>query len=42
MNNVKANDGIGVVLQVLQHISPLRNFFLREENYELVRATVRA
>ena len=28
MNNIKANDYINVVLQMLLHVKPLRNYFL--------------
>nr|NVI71937.1 putative U4/U6.U5 tri-snRNP-associated protein 2 [Cucujiformia] len=33
LNNIKANDYCNVVLQALSHVRPLRNYFLREENY---------
>ncbi|XP_064478228.1 ubiquitin carboxyl-terminal hydrolase 39-like [Ornithodoros turicata] len=33
LNNIKANDFCNVVLQALSHVPPLRNYFLREENY---------
>ncbi|ESN98068.1 hypothetical protein HELRODRAFT_185871 [Helobdella robusta] len=33
LNNIKANDYCNAVLQALSHVTPLRNFFLREENY---------
>ncbi|XP_077526988.1 ubiquitin specific protease 39 [Haemaphysalis longicornis] len=33
LNNIKANDYCNVVLQALSHVPPLRNYFLREENY---------
>ncbi|VEL29352.1 unnamed protein product, partial [Protopolystoma xenopodis] len=33
LNNIKANDYCNVVLQLLSHISPLRDFFLCEANY---------
>jgi len=33
INNIKANDYCNVILQALSHVGPLRNFFLREENY---------
>lgn len=33
LNNIKANDYCNVVLQALSHVSPFRNYFLREENY---------
>ncbi|XP_015115712.1 U4/U6.U5 tri-snRNP-associated protein 2 [Diachasma alloeum] len=37
MNNIKANDYCNVVLQALSHVSPLRDFFLRESNYSKVK-----
>nr|NVI72019.1 putative U4/U6.U5 tri-snRNP-associated protein 2 [Cucujiformia] len=42
LNNIKANDYCNVVLQVvifqaLSHVSPLRNYFLREENYSKIK-----
>ncbi|KAL0281029.1 UNVERIFIED_CONTAM: hypothetical protein PYX00_002148 [Menopon gallinae] len=37
LNNIKANDYCNVVLQALSHVSPLRNFFLREVNYAKVK-----
>ncbi|EFX84034.1 hypothetical protein DAPPUDRAFT_187802 [Daphnia pulex] len=33
LNNIKANDYCNVVLQALSHVVPLRDYFLREENY---------
>lgn len=33
LNNMKANDYANVILQALIRISPLRDFFLRRENY---------
>lgn len=33
MNNIKANDYCNVVLQALSNVPPLRDYFLREENY---------
>ena len=33
LNNMKANDYVNVILQALIRISPLRDFFLRRENY---------
>ena len=33
MNNIKANDYCNVILQAFSHVSPLRSYFLREENY---------
>ncbi|KAK6633805.1 U4/U6.U5 tri-snRNP-associated protein 2 [Polyplax serrata] len=37
LNNIKANDYCNVVLQALSHVSPLRNYFLREVNYSKVK-----
>ncbi|KAK2163189.1 hypothetical protein LSH36_84g08049 [Paralvinella palmiformis] len=37
LNNIKANDYCNVVLQALSHVIPLRNYFLREENYKHIR-----
>ncbi|CAH8872565.1 unnamed protein product [Trichobilharzia szidati] len=34
LNNIKANDYCNVILQMLSHISPLRDFFLNTKNYE--------
>uniref|UniRef100_A0A5K3F6Y6 ubiquitinyl hydrolase 1 n=1 Tax=Mesocestoides corti TaxID=53468 RepID=A0A5K3F6Y6_MESCO len=34
LNNIKANDYCNVILQLLSHISPLRDFFLCPENYQ--------
>ena len=33
LNNIKANDYCNVLLQALSNVPPLRNYFLREENY---------
>lgn len=33
LNNIKANDYVNAVVQCLLHVAPLRQFFLREENY---------
>ena len=33
LNNIKANDYCNVVLQALVNVTPLRNYFLQEENY---------
>lgn len=33
LNNIKANDYCNVVLQALSQVVPLRDYFLREENY---------
>ncbi|KAK2192021.1 hypothetical protein NP493_40g01015, partial [Ridgeia piscesae] len=37
LNNIKANDYCNVVLQALSHVAPLRNYFLREENYRNIK-----
>ncbi|KAL2718247.1 U4/U6U5 tri-snRNP-associated protein 2 [Vespula squamosa] len=37
MNNIKANDYCNVILQALSHVTPLRDFFLRETNYAYVK-----
>ncbi|KAF8765212.1 U4/U6.U5 tri-snRNP-associated protein 2 like protein [Argiope bruennichi] len=37
LNNIKANDYCNVILQALSHVPPLRNFFLREENYMSIK-----
>ncbi|XP_012937807.1 U4/U6.U5 tri-snRNP-associated protein 2 isoform X2 [Aplysia californica] len=37
LNNIKANDYCNVVLQSLSHVAPLRNYFLREENYYKIK-----
>ncbi|ODN05096.1 U4/U6.U5 tri-snRNP-associated protein 2 [Orchesella cincta] len=37
LNNIKANDYCNVVLQALCHVKPLRNYFLREENYRDIK-----
>ncbi|XP_050465376.1 U4/U6.U5 tri-snRNP-associated protein 2 [Cataglyphis hispanica] len=37
LNNIKANDYCNVILQALSHVTPLRDFFLRESNYSHVR-----
>lgn len=33
LNNIKENDYCNVVLQALSHVSPLRNYFMQEQNY---------
>ena len=33
LNNIKANDYCNVILQTFSHVSELRNYFLREQNY---------
>ncbi|RVE53249.1 hypothetical protein evm_002082 [Chilo suppressalis] len=37
LNNIKANDYCNVILQCLSQVRPLRNYFLREENYANVK-----
>lgn len=37
LNNIKANDYCNVALQALSHVSPLRNYFLQEENYKKIK-----
>lgn len=37
LNNIKFNDYCNVVLQALTHVPPLRNYFLREENYKNIK-----
>ncbi|XP_014668010.1 PREDICTED: U4/U6.U5 tri-snRNP-associated protein 2-like [Priapulus caudatus] len=37
MNNIKANDYCNVILQALSHVTPLRDYFLREENYKNIK-----
>ncbi|XP_050390998.1 U4/U6.U5 tri-snRNP-associated protein 2 [Patella vulgata] len=37
LNNIKANDYCNVILQSLSHVTPLRNFFLQEENYKKIK-----
>ncbi|CAD6189703.1 unnamed protein product [Caenorhabditis auriculariae] len=37
LNNIKANDYSNVVLHALSHVGPLRDYFLREENYANIR-----
>nr|NVI71905.1 putative U4/U6.U5 tri-snRNP-associated protein 2 [Cucujiformia] len=37
LNNIKANDYCNVVLQALSHVQPLRNYFLREQNYSSIK-----
>ncbi|XP_015786303.1 U4/U6.U5 tri-snRNP-associated protein 2 [Tetranychus urticae] len=38
LNNIKHNDYCNVILQALSHVPPLRNYFLRECNYEKLAA----
>lgn len=37
LNNIKANDYSNVVLQALVNIKPIREHFLREENYANIK-----
>ncbi|KAK2566273.1 U4/U6.U5 tri-snRNP-associated protein 2 [Acropora cervicornis] len=37
LNNIKANDYLNVILQALAFIPPIRDFFLREENYQKIK-----
>lgn len=37
LNNIKANDYSNVVLQALVNVQPLRDYFLREENYSNIK-----
>jgi U4/U6.U5 tri-snRNP-associated protein 2 len=37
LNNIKFNDYCNVILQSLSHVSPLRDFFLNENNYKNIR-----
>ncbi|KAJ8676283.1 hypothetical protein QAD02_012070 [Eretmocerus hayati] len=37
MNNIKENDYCNVILQALSHVTPLRDYFLRESNYAKVK-----
>uniref|UniRef100_A0A8D8S0N9 ubiquitinyl hydrolase 1 n=1 Tax=Cacopsylla melanoneura TaxID=428564 RepID=A0A8D8S0N9_9HEMI len=37
LNNIKANDYCNVILQALCHVTPLRNYFLREINYARIK-----
>ncbi|KAI8796543.1 U4/U6.U5 tri-snRNP-associated protein 2 [Biomphalaria glabrata] len=37
LNNIKANDYCNVVLQSLSHVGPLRNYFLKEDNYKHIK-----
>lgn len=40
LNNIKANDYCNVVLHALSNTPPVRDFFLREENYTSIRRPV--
>ncbi|CAJ0563850.1 unnamed protein product, partial [Mesorhabditis spiculigera] len=37
LNNIKANDYENVILHALSHVTPLRNYFLKEENYSQIK-----
>lgn len=37
LNNIKANDYCNVVLQALVHVGPIRDYFLREQNYAKIK-----
>lgn len=37
LNNIKANDYSNVVLQALVNVAPLRDYFMREENYANIK-----
>jgi len=37
LNNIKANDYCNVLLQALSNVPPMRNYFLREENYSHIK-----
>lgn len=37
LNNIKANDYCNVLLQALSNVPPLRNYFLREQNYSHIK-----
>jgi U4/U6.U5 tri-snRNP-associated protein 2 len=37
MNNIKANDYMNVIFQALAQIPPIRDYFLREENYMQIK-----
>lgn len=37
LNNIKANDYANVVLQALINVGPLRDYFMREENYSNIK-----
>jgi U4/U6.U5 tri-snRNP-associated protein 2 len=37
LNNIKANDYCNVVLQALSHVTPIRNYFLNEDNYKSIK-----
>uniref|UniRef100_A0A1I7XMK7 Ubiquitin carboxyl-terminal hydrolase 39 n=1 Tax=Heterorhabditis bacteriophora TaxID=37862 RepID=A0A1I7XMK7_HETBA len=37
LNNIKANDYCNCILHALSHVTPLRDYFLREQNYENIK-----
>lgn len=37
LNNIKANDYCNVVLQALSHVTPIKNYFLDENNYKSIK-----
>jgi len=37
LNNIKANDYCNVMLQMMSHMYPIRNFFLQESNYSIIK-----
>jgi len=37
LNNIKANDYLNVVLQALSFVTPVRNYFIKEENYSSIK-----
>lgn len=39
LNNIKANDYSNVVLQALINVPPLRDYFMRDENYSNIKVT---
>ena len=39
LNNIKANDYCNVVLQALSHVTPIRDYFLNEDNYKGIKRT---
>lgn len=36
LNNIKCNDYCNVILHSLSHVSPVRNYFLKEDNYKTI------
>lgn len=37
LNNIKANDYSNVVIQALVNVAPLRDYFMREQNYSNIK-----